>query len=87
MILNDRDNEMGPLVTVANAALQLSVKDTTVRGWILARKIPYVKLLGRSVRIKQSTIDSIIKEGTVERLAFDDFNKPLNQRRTLKLAA
>jgi excisionase family DNA binding protein len=87
MILNDRDKEMGPLATVAEAALQLGVKDVTVRGWILARKIEYVKLLGHSVRIKQSTIDAIIAEGTVEPLSFDDFNKPSIQRRALKLAA
>jgi hypothetical protein len=71
MILNDRDKEMGPLATVAEAA----------------RKIEYVKLLGHSVRIKQSTIDAIIAEGTVEPLSFDDFNKPSIQRRALKLAA
>jgi excisionase family DNA binding protein len=53
------------LLTVAAAAQQLDVKDVTVRGWILARKIEYVKLLGSSVRIKQSVIDAIIAQGTV----------------------
>jgi excisionase family DNA binding protein len=81
------DTQTETLVTIPNAALQLGLAETTVRGWILTRKIAYIKLLGRSIRIKQSTIDAVIAEGTVEPLSFDDLTKPVTPGRTLKLAA
>jgi excisionase family DNA binding protein len=48
-------------LTVAEAAEQLSVKEKTVRGWILLRKIRYVKIMGGAVRIPQSAVGEMIR--------------------------
>lgn len=58
------------LNSVDEAAQQLGHKsDRTIRAWVLKRKIEYVKVLGGSVKIRQSVIDDIIERGTVPALA------------------
>jgi excisionase family DNA binding protein len=52
------------LLTVKESAEQLSLSPRTIWAWIYERKVDIVKL-GRSVRIKQSSIDQLIEQGTV----------------------
>jgi excisionase family DNA binding protein len=43
-------------LTVAQAAALLSVSDRTVRRWIEAEKVPYLKLPGGGYRIPQTSL-------------------------------
>lgn len=52
------------MLTVEEAAAELGITSSTVRSWILRRKIGYTKI-GRSVRINTSEVARIIAEGTV----------------------
>ena len=49
---------------VQKAAERLGLKPSTVRTWILHRKISYVKI-GRAVRIPEQEIERIIRENTI----------------------
>lgn len=51
--------------TVDETAEQLALRTTTIRRKILERKIRFCKI-GRSVRIPQSEIDRLIREGMRE---------------------
>jgi excisionase family DNA binding protein len=53
------------MLSVAEAANELGLKAATIRDWLLKRKITYVKVGSRAVRIKRSVIEQIINEGTV----------------------
>lgn len=53
------------LVNIDEAAAYLSLKPATLRSWVLRRKIPYVKVNGKAVRIRLSDLDTIIQEGSV----------------------
>jgi excisionase family DNA binding protein len=55
---------MGKLLTVAEAADALNLKNSTVRAWILRRKLPRVKC-GRAVRIPADAIAQFIERNTV----------------------
>ena len=56
---------MDKLVTIAEAAQQLSVSIAAVRGWRLSRKhLDFVKV-GRAVRVPQKSIDSLIERQMV----------------------
>jgi excisionase family DNA binding protein len=55
------------LLTVMQAADRLGLRPATIRSWIWARRIQYVKL-GRSVRLREDTIDEIIEAGTIPAL-------------------
>jgi excisionase family DNA binding protein len=56
-----------PFISLPLAAKQLGMSERGVRNWIQRDKIPYVKLMGLSVRIRQSTIDKIIEDGSNRR--------------------
>ena len=47
------------LLTVAQVANRLGLKEATIRRCILERRLPYVKL-GRAVRIPVEVIDALI---------------------------
>ena len=55
------------LLTVVQAADRLGLRPATIRSWIWTRKIQYVKL-GRSVRLREDTIQEIIEAGTIPAL-------------------
>ena len=59
----DGSNEM-QLLTVAEAAATLGIKEATVRAWILKRKIAYVKL-GRLVRVPAKDVKLMIERATI----------------------
>jgi excisionase family DNA binding protein len=52
------------LLRVNQAAEALNFKASTIRAWILHRKIRYVKI-GRAVRIPEEAVEEIIEAGTV----------------------
>jgi excisionase family DNA binding protein len=68
MATSAQEKKTDDLVRVDDAAVQLGIKVRTLRNWILSRKIAYVKLLDGAVRIRQSTIDKIMADGSVEPL-------------------
>jgi excisionase family DNA binding protein len=52
------------LLAIEEAAKFLHIKPATVRAWILARKIPYVKLGGR-VFLRKSDPQRFIEDSVV----------------------
>jgi len=51
------------LLTVDEVANALRIKSKTVRKWIYLGKLQFVKI-GRSVRVRRSTVEALIREGT-----------------------
>jgi excisionase family DNA binding protein len=53
------------LLTVAQVAEMLGMKEATIRNWIWTRSISYVKLKNRSIRIKLGVVQALIAEGEI----------------------
>ncbi len=51
------------MLTVQETADQLGLSVRTIWGWIYERRLEVVRL-GRAVRIKQSSLDQLIEQGT-----------------------
>jgi len=51
------------LLTVGEAASRLALKPSTIRRWILERKIDVVRPNSRAVRIPEETLMRIVKKG------------------------
>ena len=51
------------LLNVDQAAELLSVKPATLYQWAYQRRIPIVKLMGRSLRFRRSDLEKIIAQG------------------------
>jgi len=51
---------MTKLLDIKEVSERLSIKQSTLRAWIFARKLPVVRL-GRLVRIKESALADWIK--------------------------
>ena len=56
---------MGDFFKVNEFADAGGFRPSTVRAWILHRKITVVRLGGRAIRIPKSELDRLIREGTV----------------------
>jgi excisionase family DNA binding protein len=54
------------LLNVDQSAEFLNIRPSTVRAWILNRKIRFVKI-GRRVQIRRSDLEAMISAGTVPR--------------------
>ena len=52
-----------PLIAIPVAAKQLGMTPRGIRNWIQRGQIPYIKLMGYNVRIRQSVIDKLIADG------------------------
>jgi excisionase family DNA binding protein len=52
------------MLTVAEVAAVLGIKEATVRAWVSKRKITYVKV-GRLVRIPAKEIKMLIERATI----------------------
>ena len=52
------------LLTIAEAASLLRLKPSTMRAWILRRKLAYCKV-GRLVRIRRADVEALIAESVV----------------------
>jgi excisionase family DNA binding protein len=55
---------MERLLTVCEAAQALNLKVSTVRAWLLRRKLPRVNC-GRAVRIPADAIEQFIERNTI----------------------
>jgi excisionase family DNA binding protein len=52
----------GNLMTVRQASEQLGLHESTIRKWILSRKVGACKI-GRAVRIPASSVTRLIEQG------------------------
>jgi excisionase family DNA binding protein len=55
---------MSDLLTIPEAATLLRLRPSTLRAWVLRRKIAYVKV-GRLVRVRRCDIDGLIVDSVV----------------------
>ena len=56
--------EQTQLMDVGETAEMLRLKESTIRAWILKKKIPYVKL-GRRVFVRRSDAEDLINTSVV----------------------
>jgi excisionase family DNA binding protein len=59
------EQSQGGMLTVEQAAQELGVKESTLRAWLLRRKIGRAKLSARCIRIPRGEVGRLIKENTV----------------------
>ncbi|HZR57026.1 MAG TPA: helix-turn-helix domain-containing protein [Terriglobales bacterium] len=57
------------LLTVPEAAAFLRIKPSTVRAWVLYRRIPFLKLGGSTLRFRRSDLEKFISESVIEAAA------------------
>ena len=57
-------SRIGPLLSVDEAAEYLGVQPGTLRNWLSARRLAYVKV-GRLTRLSSDTLNRFISEHTV----------------------
>lgn len=53
------------LMRPSEVAEALSLKESTIRAWILARRIFFVRVGKRAVRIPQTEVERIITQGAI----------------------
>jgi len=53
------------LLRVSDGARELALKESTLRAWILSRRIRVVRIGRRAIRIPMSEVVRLIEEGTV----------------------
>lgn len=53
------------LLRVEEAAEFLNLKPSTVRAWLLKRKLPSVRIGERAVRIPRAALEKLIADGAV----------------------
>lgn len=53
------------LLRVEEAAEFLNVKPSTIRAWLLRRKLPFVKVGERCVRIPRQAVERLVTDNTV----------------------
>jgi len=53
------------LLRVEEAADFLNVKPSTIRAWLLRRKLPKVRVGARAVRVPREALEKLIAENTV----------------------
>jgi excisionase family DNA binding protein len=56
---------MQQLLRIPEAAHALGLKIGTIRAWVLRRKIGYVLVGSRAIRIPTSEVNRVIAEGTI----------------------
>jgi excisionase family DNA binding protein len=54
------------MLTVRQTAERLGLRESTIRAWLSARRISFVRL-GRAVRIPESEVSRLIETNTVPR--------------------
>jgi excisionase family DNA binding protein len=55
----------GDLLRVNEATALLNIKPATVRAWIQQRKLAFVRLSARAVRLRRADVEKIISQGFV----------------------
>lgn len=53
------------LMPVKEAAERLALSPFTVRAWVLERRIDFVRVGRKSIRIEESTIEDLVRRGRV----------------------
>lgn len=53
------------LLRVEEAAEFLNLKPSTIRAWLLRRKLPFVRIGERAIRIPRPALEEVIACGTV----------------------
>lgn len=76
-----REND---LLTLSEVADKLSLKVSTLRAWVLRRRIPYVKL-GRLIRIRRADVEALIADATVP--AHTENRTEMKQKRSMNYAS
>jgi len=56
----------GELLTVPEAAAFFKVQISTIRSWILQRRIPYVKPGGKLIRFRRVDLEKLLAARTVK---------------------
>jgi len=57
--------ERNNLLRVEEAAEFLNVKPSTIRAWLLRRKLACVRIGQRAIRIPRAALEKLITDGTV----------------------
>lgn len=65
LIAKEGVGNAGRLLTIEQAAGRLGLSSATLRDWVWRRKLEYVRVGERAIRIRESTIREIIERGTV----------------------
>jgi excisionase family DNA binding protein len=63
-MMKNRDQVL-QFLRVYEAAQYLNVEESTIRAWLLRRKLPKVRVGDRAIRIPRAALDKLIREGTV----------------------
>jgi excisionase family DNA binding protein len=53
------------LLDVAECAALFKVKVSTIRAWVLHKRIPYVKLGGKLVRFRRADVEKVISSRVI----------------------
>ena len=53
------------LLTVPQFSREAGIKEATTRAWVLRRRVSFVKLGGKSVRIPRTELERLFREGLV----------------------
>jgi excisionase family DNA binding protein len=54
------------LLTVSETAAILRLSVSAIRSWVLHRRIPFVKIHNKAVRIRRADVDALIQKSLVE---------------------
>jgi excisionase family DNA binding protein len=57
--------EPSDLLTVREAAAMLRLKVSTIRAWVLQRRVPFVKLGGKRVLFRRQDLDALVTASVV----------------------
>ena len=57
--------KLGQFLRVEEFAMLFNMKESTVRAWLLKRRIAIVRIGRRAIRIPVSEVERLIAEGTV----------------------
>jgi predicted DNA-binding transcriptional regulator AlpA len=58
----NREHDGAGLLRVPEAAAMLGMRPAGIRGWILRRQIPIVRISSRCVRIRRQDVERIISD-------------------------
>jgi excisionase family DNA binding protein len=65
MAINDQRTLNSGLLSVREAASFLRLQPSTIRAWVLNRKIRFIKLGGKRIFFQQSDLEALIERSTV----------------------
>jgi excisionase family DNA binding protein len=61
----ENDSSGPQLLTAAQVAERLAIKESTIRAWLLARRLPFIRVGRRAVRIPIAEVNKILTQGRV----------------------